>query len=139
MAHMPISRFRTSRNATMPWGGVVNLPPGTAATNSLEKKAVIREVSTVHTRPATIPQMMTRTQLILPISTLWQVKSSTEAASPFRFGEIEFEGYVPIKIRSLPQKEGAVPSAGEDGVNAFSYGSARNCRTGLWSSFFATT
>src|ERR1700677_4414185 len=70
---------------------------------------------------------------------LWQVKSSTEAASPFRFGEIEFEGYVPIKIRNLPQKDGAVPSAGEDGVDAFSYRSARNCRTGLWSSFFATT
>ena len=52
----------------------------------------------------------------------------TQAASPFRFDEIEFEGHVPIKIRSLPQKEGAVPSAGEDGVNAFSYGSAQRLR-----------
>src|ERR1700677_2720259 len=104
MAHMPISRFRTSRNATMPWGGVVNLPPGTAATNSLEKKAVIREVSTVHTRPANNSANDDPDPVDLAHLNLWQVKSSTEAASPFRFGEIQFEGYVPIKIRSLPQK-----------------------------------
>lgn len=58
--------------------GFDNLSPGTAATKSFERNAVISEESTVQTLPDTIPQRTTLRQLICPSHALPVVSRSLQ-------------------------------------------------------------